>query len=107
MSRRVDEVQLVTAAVARVVGHANSVELDGDSALPLEVQSVEDLRLHLALLEHARRFDQAVGECGLAVIDMSDDAEIADMIELQVRGSLLEAEKRKLRTADYPRTADC
>ena len=54
-------------------------------ALALEVERVEHLRLHLALLQHAGGFDQAVGQGGLAVVDVGDDAEIADVIELQSR----------------------
>jgi hypothetical protein len=63
--RRVDQVQLVRAAVARVVGHAHGVELDRDAALALEVERVEDLGLHLPLLQHARGLDQAVGQVDL------------------------------------------
>ena len=83
MSRRVDEVELVLLAVARRVLHAHGVELDRDAALTLEVERVEHLLLHLALLERAGDLDQAVGEGGLAVIDMRDDAEVADLLEFQ------------------------
>ena len=74
----VDEVQLVRLAALRRVGHAHGVQLDGDAALALEVQRIEHLGLHLALLEHAGGLDQAVGERRLAVIDVGDDAEVAD-----------------------------
>jgi hypothetical protein len=47
------------------------------------IPRVEDLGLHFALLQHARGLDQAVGERRLAVIDVGDDAEVADMVELQ------------------------
>ena len=64
------------------VGHAHGVELDRDAALALEVERVEHLRLHLPLLQHARRLDQPVGQGGLPVVDVRDDAEVADVIEL-------------------------
>ncbi len=85
VSRRVDEVELVRLAAVRGVGHAYGVELDRDAALALEVERVEHLRLHLALLQHARGFDQPVGERRLAMVDVRDDAEITDVIELQRR----------------------
>jgi hypothetical protein len=85
VARRVDQVQLVVLAVARRVAHAHGVELDRDPALALEVERVEHLGLHLALLQHARVLDQAVGERRLAVIDVGDDAEVPDMVELQRR----------------------
>ena len=74
----------VLPSCARVV-HPHGVELDRDAALALEVERVEHLLLHLALLERARGLDQPVGQRGLAVIDVRDDAEVADVVELQCR----------------------
>ena len=48
-----------------------------------EIERVEDLRLHFALLERAGHLDQAVGERRLAMIDVGDDTEVADVAELQ------------------------
>ncbi len=83
MSGSVDEIELVVLSVARRIRHPHGVELDGDPALPLEVQSIEHLGLHLALLQHAGGLDEPVGEGRLAVIDVCDDAEVADVLELQ------------------------
>ena len=60
--RRVDEVELVVLAAVGAIRHPDGVELDRDAALALEVERVEHLRLHLALLQHARGFDQPVGQ---------------------------------------------
>src|ERR1700760_2903974 len=65
------------------MAHAHGVELDRDAALALEVQGVQDLLFHLALLQCSGRLDQPVGQGGLPVVDVGDDAEVADMIELQ------------------------
>ena len=83
MARSVDQVELVGASVVGVVAHPHRVELDGDPAFALEVERIENLRLHLPLLQHPGRFDQPIGESGLAVIDVRDDAEIPDVIKLQ------------------------
>jgi hypothetical protein len=85
VSGRVDQVELELLAGRRRIRHAHSVELDRDSAFALQVHVVEDLRFHFPLLERASRFDQPVGQSRLAVIDMCDNAEIADMIELHGR----------------------
>jgi hypothetical protein len=53
------------------------MHLDRDAALLLEVHRVEMLVGHLALSDGAGVFEQAVGERGLAVVDVRDDAEIA------------------------------
>ena len=78
VARRVDQVELVGLAVARGVGHAHGVELDGDAALALQVHRVEDLFAHLALVERARGLDEPVGQGGLAVVNVGDDTEISD-----------------------------
>ena len=78
VTRGVDQVELVVGPVPRRVGHPDRVELDGDPALALEVHGVEELLPHLALLHRAGRLDEAVGEGGLAVVDVRDDAEVAN-----------------------------
>jgi hypothetical protein len=55
----------------------NAFGLDGDAAFALEVHGVENLRGHFALGEATGHFDQAIGKCGFAVIDVRDDAEIS------------------------------
>jgi hypothetical protein len=60
-----------------VVTHRDGVRLDGDAALLLEVHRVEVLIGHHTLLHGVRVFEQTVGQRCLAVIDVSDDAEIA------------------------------
>src|SRR4051812_32625370 len=83
MPWRVDQIELVHLTVPRLMAHADGVELDRDAALALQVQRVEDLLLHLTLLKRAGRLDQPIGQGGLPVVDVRDDAEVADMIELQ------------------------
>ena len=82
VARRVDEVQLVGLAVVGGVAHAHGLALDGDAALALDVHGVEQLGLHVALGHRARKLQDAVRERGLAVIDVRDDREVADMGKL-------------------------
>ena len=74
----VDQVELIGLAILRGVHHADGVGLDGDAALALQVHGVEHLRLHLARGQRAGQLQQAVGQRGLAMIDMGDDREITD-----------------------------
>ena len=53
--------------------------LDGDAALALKVHGVEDLGLHLARGQRAGELEEPVGESGLAVVDVRDDREVADV----------------------------
>jgi hypothetical protein len=53
--------------------------LDGDAALALEVHGVEELLLGLAVGDGVGVLEQAVGEGGLAVVDVGDDGEVSDL----------------------------
>ena len=80
MARRVDQVQVVLAAVARPVAQRRGLRLDRDAALALELHRVEHLRVHLARRKPAGALDQPVGERALAVVDMGDDGEVANVV---------------------------
>ena len=75
---RVDQVELVGLPVVGLVVHGHGARLDRDAALALELHVVEELRLHLPLLDGSGQLDQAVGERGLPVVHVGDDAEVAD-----------------------------
>src|SRR5713226_2623983 len=94
VSGRVDQVQLVDAAVAGVVVHPHRVELDRDAALALEIHGVEHLLPHKSLLEGARELDQPVGQGRLAVVDVGHDAEVADVILAHVGGNIRRRHER-------------
>ena len=73
---RVDEVQDVVVPV-----QADVLGLDGDPALPLEVHRVEVLRPHVARVDRPGELEDAVGEGRLPVVDVGDDAEVAEPLE--------------------------
>ncbi len=81
MAGRVDEVQQVLLAVERGVVEPDRVGLDGDAPLPLDIHGVEQLLLHVAGADGVGGLDQAIGQRGLAVVDMRHDGEVADMAE--------------------------
>ena len=55
------------------------LQFDGDPAFSLQVHVVQKLVLHVAHLHCARGLEQLVREGGLAVVDVSDDGEVADV----------------------------
>ena len=77
----VDHVEGVGARDAVVAfdgpGHAHGLGLDGDAALTLDVHAVQVLGAHVAGLDDAGGLEHAVGQGGLAVVDVRDDAEVA------------------------------
>jgi hypothetical protein len=83
---RVDQIQDIRLAVVRLVSQPDGVRLDRDPALALEIHRVEHLRFHLARLQRARHFEEAVRERGLTVVDVRDDREVADETLIHVVG---------------------
>ena len=79
MPRGVDHVQLVALAIAGLVIERDALRLDGDAALALQVHRVQNLSLHLAILQPAAQLDEAVRQRGLAVIDVRNNGEITYM----------------------------
>ena len=71
---RVDEVELVP-----LPRHAHGLRLDRDAALALELHRVEHLRAHVARGDGVGDLEDAVGERRLAVVDVRDDREVADL----------------------------
>ena len=61
---------------------ANALELDGDAPLPLQVHGVQILGAHLPGVDRPANLQHAVGQRGLAVVDVGDDRGIADSREV-------------------------
>ena len=80
--RGVDHVE--DGGVARLIAlahhprHAHGLRLDRDAALALDVHPVEVLRAHLPRVDHPGDLQHPVGQRRLAVVDVGDDAEVAD-----------------------------
>ncbi|MPM84942.1 hypothetical protein SDC9_132018 [bioreactor metagenome] len=77
MPGRVDHVEHVVVAGA-APRHPHSLGLDRDAALALDVHPVEILGAHRPLVHHAGELQHAIGQCRLAMVDVGDDAEVAD-----------------------------
>ncbi len=73
MAGRVDQVQLVS-----LVCEPHRLRLDRDAPLTLEIHLVEVLGAHVAARDRVRHLEQPVGEGRLAVVDVGNDAEVAD-----------------------------
>ena len=73
----VDQVQDVVAVITPP-GQPDGLALDRDAALTLDVHPVQVLGAHLAPFDDTGQLQHAVGQRGLAVIDVRDDAEVAD-----------------------------
>ena len=62
------------------VPHLNGVALDGNSTLSLQIHVVQGLLLELALTHRSGLLEKAIRQSALAVIDVGDDAEVANVL---------------------------
>ncbi len=79
VSRCIDQVEEIRLTVISVIHDAHGVRLDRDAALLLDVHGVKYLRGEVALLDRMGQLEDAVRYRRLAVVDVRDDGEIADM----------------------------
>ena len=77
---RVDQVQVVGLPVGGPVLDPHRLGLDRDPALALEVHRVEHLGTHFLRVDGAGDLEDPVGERRLAVVDVGDDREVADLV---------------------------
>src|SRR3569833_1559829 len=80
---RIDEVEEIALAVVGGESQGDTLGLDGDAALALEVHRVEHLGLHLTVAQTAAHLDETVGERRLTVIDMGDDGKVSNVLHAQ------------------------
>jgi len=75
VTRGVDQVEDMP-----VEEHPDVLGLDGDPPLPLNIHGVEVLLSHLPRIDRPSDLQDPVGERGLAMVDVADDGEVADVL---------------------------
>ena len=81
MTGGIDQIQGIGFSILRFVLHAYSLALNGDATFALQLHAVKNLVDHLSLLEDAGHFQNAICQSGLAVINMGNDAKIANLTQ--------------------------
>ena len=85
MARRVDLIEVVNLPVERFVFERSGLRLDGYPTLFFNIHGVENLRAHLPVLQTAATLDQSVCERRFAMINVSNDRKISDVIHQRER----------------------
>ena len=80
VSRRIDEIELIDLAGDRFETERHALCLDGDAALALQIHGIENLRLHLPSVETTALLDESIRQGRFAVIDVSNDRKVADIL---------------------------
>ena len=79
MAWGVDEIEHVLLPISGGVKHADGRGFDGDAPLSLDVHGIEELGLHIPLGHSIGELHHSIRQGGFAVIDVSDDAKVANM----------------------------
>ena len=79
MARGINEVELIGLAVIGLVAHRHGAGLDRNAALLLNVHIVQHLIGHGALVNAVGQLQHTVGQGGFAVVDVGNNAEVADV----------------------------
>ena len=80
MTGGINQVEDIVLPVIAVVVEADGPGLDGDPPFPLQIHVVQQLALHLPLGDGGGLLQNPVGQGAFAVVDMGDDAEIANVV---------------------------
>ena len=80
MARGVDQVEVIDLAILGLVTERCGLRLDGDAALFLDVHRVQHLRFHLTVAQATTTLNDAIGQRGLAMVDVRNDREITDVV---------------------------
>ena len=75
----VDQVEFEVLPVPAGVWQSDGVALDSNAPFTLEIHSVQDLVPEFPVAYEAGILDEAIGQGGLAVIDVGNDAEVAGL----------------------------
>src|SRR5699024_6041986 len=89
VSWRVYQVEHVLLPVPCPVEEPGGRGLDGDAALPFEVESVQHLVTPVAVLHAGGKVDYPVCKRGFAVVDVSNDGKIPDLHPTILQGAAL------------------
>ncbi len=86
MTGRIDEIQLIDLAGDRFERERDALRFDGNAPLPLQIHRVEHLSLHLPRIETAAFLDESIRQSRFAMINMSNDGKVADILHLGLGG---------------------
>ena len=79
----IDEIEFVCFAVVGFVAYLDGARLDGNAAFALNVHIVQKLLLHVAGGNGAGLLQNTVRQGGLTVVNVRNDAEIADVFAVE------------------------
>ena len=82
MARCVDQIEAVRLAVSRLIREGNRLALDRNSPLTFNVHIIKYLIFGGSLVADTGIFDKPIGKGRLPVVNVGDNAEVADIFHI-------------------------
>ena len=82
MAWSVDKIELVDLAVTRLIIQSHALGLDSDASFALDIHGIKHLSIHFTGAKATTMLDKTIGKSRLAVVDMGNNGEIADVLEI-------------------------
>ena len=84
MAGRIDQVQQILLAVFGFVGQRYGIAFDCDATFAFDIHRIEHLILKLTLCHTAASLNQSIRKRRLAVVNMSDNAEVSSVFHAPI-----------------------
>jgi hypothetical protein len=88
VTRSIDKIEIEDLTGSAYVGEHHSLAFDGNASLPFDLHVIKELVAKLPVINQAGVLNQTVGQGGFPVIDMGNNAEISNLLHVQVDFSL-------------------
>ena len=85
MARGIDKVQFVFLPVTGGVIQRDTLGLDGNPSLTLEIHGVQDLLGHFTVGQAAANLDKTVCQRGFTMVNVGDDGKVTDSAQFSHR----------------------
>jgi len=64
---------LVAFTVIGIIVKSDTLGLDGDAPLSLDIQAIKNLGIHFSITQTSAHLNKTVSQRGLTMVDMGDD----------------------------------
>ena len=78
MARCIDQIEDIFLSILCFINNTDRLRLDRNTSFTLQIHIVQHLRLHFTFCQKPCPLNDAVCQGGFAVVDMSNDTEVAD-----------------------------
>ena len=84
MPRGINEIQMINLAILGFVVQGNTLGLNRDTTLSLNIHGIKHLRRHFTFTQGSAQLNKAVSQCRLAMVYMGNNGKIPDVVLIHI-----------------------